>query len=145
MSIDYSSSWFSSSVPPSKSGAARLKIDPVGSGSAGALGQFLVELRDNGLEHGTRGAGRRSLRGVRFLRLRKHVAPSRDALLERAHAFPELRACLEQMLLDRGTQAVVEASVSDFGLGIVDNFLGSPIARVHAAQKSTPTPRPAST
>lgn len=115
-------------------GATRLKIEPVASGSAGALGQFLVELRDNGLEHGTRGAERRSLRGVRFLRLRKHVAPSREALLGRAQAFPELRAYLEQMLLDRGTQAVVEASVSDFGLGIVDNFLGSPIGRVHAGQ-----------
>jgi hypothetical protein len=109
-------------------GANRRSIDPRGRGPAGDLGKFLAELHENGSEHGSRGEDGKTLPGTRFLRVKKHVANSKQQLLERSGSFGELRAYVEAAVPDTGGPALIEASISDFGLGIVDGFSRTPAA-----------------
>lgn len=102
-------------------GALRRLIDPVSEGPGGAVGRFLFELHENGLEHGSRDGGGRKIPGTRMLRIRKHIANRADELASRHGGLVELGEYLERL----GTTALVEASISDFGLGVVDGFLAS--------------------
>lgn len=108
-------------------GALRRKINPVSEGPAGAVGRFLFELHENGLEHGSRDSSGRRLRGARMLRIRKHVANNPEELITRNGGFLEL----EEYLRSIGTNALVEATISDFGPGVVDGFLASPSGLGH--------------
>lgn len=109
-------------------GASRRSIDPRGRGPAGDLGKFLAELHENGVEHGSRGQDGKTLPGTRFLRVKKHVANSKQMLLDRSGSFGELRAYVDAAVPDTGGPALIEASISDFGLGIVDGFSRAPAA-----------------
>lgn len=111
-------------------GALRRMVDPVSEGPGGAVGRFLFELHENGLEHGSRDGEGRRIRGTRILRLRKHVANRPDELIGRHGGVAELKAYLERL----NTTALVEATISDFGLGVVDGFLASPIGSSHAGR-----------
>ncbi|MDB5692673.1 MAG: hypothetical protein JWO81_1736 [Alphaproteobacteria bacterium] len=111
-------------------GALRRMIDPVSEGPGGAVGRFLFELHENGLEHGSRDGQGRKIRGTRMLRLRKHVSNRPDELIARHGGVAELKAYLERL----NTTALVEASISDFGLGVVDGFLASPAGLSHAGR-----------
>jgi hypothetical protein len=104
-------------------GALRRMISPVSEGPAGAVGRFLFELHENGLEHGSRDGDGRKIRGTRLLRLRKHVANNPIELIARHGGIAELKEYLERI----NSTALVEASISDFGLGVVDGFLASPL------------------
>lgn len=109
-------------------GANRRSIDPRGRGPAGDLGKFLAELHENGSEHGSRGEDGKTLPGTRFLRVKKHVANSKQQLLERSGSFVELQAYVDAAVPDTVGPALIEASISDFGLGIVDGFSRTPAA-----------------
>jgi hypothetical protein len=108
-------------------GALRRAVNPVSEGPAGAVGRFLFELHENGLEHGSRDGGGRKIRGSRTLRIRKHVANRPGELAARHGNWAELQVYLERVQ----ATALVEASVSDFGLGIVDGFLATPQGTGH--------------
>lgn len=107
-------------------GALRQGIVPVGTGPAGDLGRFLAELHENAIEHGTRDANGRMLAGTRFMRLRKHAANHKQQLVERCGSIAELARHIEFSTPVSGPVALIEASISDFGLGIVDAFAASP-------------------
>ncbi len=109
-------------------GAARRGIEPSARGAAGDLAKFLAELHENSAEHGTRGEDGKTLPGTRFLQVKKHVANSKQALVERSGSFGELRTYLDAAVPDVSGPALIEASISDFGLGIVDGFSRSPAA-----------------
>jgi hypothetical protein len=106
-------------------GGLRRGVNPVNAGAAGDVGRFLAELHENGAEHGSRNSEGKAGRGVRFLRLRKHVAASRTELAARCGEIDALARHVECTLSETGASTIVEASVSDFGPGIVDGFLQS--------------------
>ncbi|MGO8045228.1 hypothetical protein ACC713_20195 [Rhizobium johnstonii] len=111
-------------------GAIRHGVTPGNAGPAGDIGNFLRELHDNGSEHGTRGVNGRTLNQTRFMRLRKHVANRKAMLVERCSDFTELARHVNETFSDASsTPALIEASVSDFGPGIVDGFLSSDAGR----------------
>lgn len=105
-------------------GALGRSIAPVDAGSMQRFTTFLSELNDNAFEHG-RGVSGRSPR-IRVLRLRKHVASTEDKMIRRASDVGALQGYLRDVTTSRGLQAVLEASISDFGPGILDHFLMSP-------------------
>lgn len=110
-------------------GAIRRGVQPVNSGAAASITKFLSELHENGLEHGSRDANGVTVPGTRFLRVKKHVANKKELLLDRCRGFDELAMHVETGLPDAKTPALIEASISDFGLGIVDGFLNSAAGR----------------
>ena len=105
-------------------GALGRAIAPVDAGSMQKITTFLSELNDNAFEHG-RGVSAQSPR-IRVLRLRKHVATTRDKMIQRASDIGTLQRYLRDVTSSEGLQAVLEASISDFGPGILDHFLMSP-------------------
>lgn len=109
-------------------GALKKKMIPQAEGLAGAVGGFLFELFDNAYQYGRPTAPKKS---VRMLRMRKHIANSRKELIDRAIGLPSTQDYLVAALPATGTVALVEASVSDFGSGIVDAFLDSPVGKAY--------------
>jgi hypothetical protein len=106
-------------------GAPRRGSGPVRDGFAGDLGNFLAELYENGLEHGSLGVDG-PMAGTRTLRLRTHSAGNPGELIERCGPFRQLRHYVQQSFRGKDPVSLLEASVSDFGLGIVDAFQTSP-------------------
>lgn len=106
-------------------GALRRGSGPVSAGPAGDVGQFLAELHENGFEHGVREGGRR-LCGTRFLRIRTHAASDPTELLENCGPFRQLRHYVDRTFHGADPVTLIEASISDFGPGIVDGFQASP-------------------
>ncbi len=103
--------------------AIRHGVTPSKSGPAGDLGRFLTELHENAYEHGSRDSSGKMLRGTRLLRLKKRAANSKDILVQRCAGMPGLAEHVQQSIpKGSATPALVEASVSDFGLGMVDGF-----------------------
>ena len=108
------------------SGALRRGDDgAVKEGGAGEVGRFLAELHENGFQHGSRGTNG-AASGTRFFRMCTHSASSPGELLERCKAFPQLSHYVDRTFRRHDSVGLVEASVSDFGLGIVDAFQTSP-------------------
>ncbi len=101
---------------------ARKKVGIVGEHAAkGTILEFLYELHANAVEHG------RAASNVRFLRLQKHLYPSRTQALRHAAKFAELTTYLEAQPERPSNRLfnLVEASVTDFGPGILDGFLAT--------------------
>lgn len=96
--------------------------DAVGeSGEKLALVQWLNELHTNAFEHG------RVNNGMRLLRIEKHQAPRLSVLLKHADGNKPLQEYLKAQVGNqaRGPFNFVEATVSDFGPGILDAFSAS--------------------
>ena len=107
-------------------GAIVQQVKPVDMGVAAHLTTFLSELHDNSLEHGRIISGPDpAQRSIRFVRLRKHIAENCDDIRARATSIEPLRHYVEEVRLGSGTQVLMEATVSDYGPGIVDHFLNS--------------------
>ena len=88
--------------------------------------KFLSELHENAFKYSrTTVYDNQSLRGLRVVRIKAHLAASRDDLLLRAPEDSPIRTFLEQSAKGKGAHGVMEAIVSDFGNGIVDHFLSS--------------------
>ncbi|TDK31844.1 hypothetical protein E2F50_19480 [Rhizobium deserti] len=113
--------------------AIRNGVSPSNAGPARSVARFLRELHDNAVEHGSRDRNGRTLSATRIMRLRKHVANTKALLVERCGDFePLARHVYESFAEGGGAPALVEASISDFGLGIVDGFLLSDAGRRYA-------------
>ena len=114
-------------------GSLKRRISPVNAGAIGDLSTFIFELHDNAYEHGRAFASShaRMPRNIRFVRLKKHIANSPHELLNRTRSFHELYKYIQEISSGSGKQVFIEASVSDFGLGIVDHFLQSPAGRLY--------------
>jgi hypothetical protein len=83
--------------------------------------EFLLELHANGWEHAS------ACRGIRTLKIAKHIYTGSDRLRDKASSFPELENYIEAQP-NIGAVNLVEASVSDFGPGILGGFMASPAA-----------------
>jgi hypothetical protein len=91
-------------------------------GDIGVLTGFLGELHDNAFRYSrTTSYNDLSQRGIRYVRLRAHLGTTKKELQARARNNP----IVEEYLNQSSTLGVMEASVSDFGNGIVDHFLSS--------------------
>jgi hypothetical protein len=86
--------------------------------------EFLWELHMNGWEYAS------GERGVRVMRLAKHLYGGRDDLQEKAGSFRELSEYIGRQPT-HGAVNLVEASVSDFGPGILGGFLATDAGRSH--------------
>lgn len=97
------------------------------SADKGTILEFLYELQANAKEHG------HAKPNIRFLRLQKHLYPNRTKALTHATGFTELsRYLLNQPEKPSNRKFnLVEASVSDFGPGILDGFLATSAGAAH--------------
>jgi hypothetical protein len=86
-----------------------------------AILEWLFELHVNGYEHARRD------NSVRLLRLQKHLYPSRRQAMGHAQHIPELIEYLKTQDERPSNRAfnLVEASISDYGPGILDGFLST--------------------
>jgi hypothetical protein len=94
-------------------------------GTALNLARFLFEIRQNAFEHAS------ASKSVRLFRIKKRAFNNRDLALQWAQSFPKLREYLEYTLSAHGSSFIYEASISDFGNGIVDNLLDSPNGEIY--------------
>jgi hypothetical protein len=121
-------------------GAKHKGVRIVSRGEFRRLTDFLMELHENSHDYGRYGkpAGstgdRLGLPGVRFLRLRKYIGPNAD-LISKATELPPLQQYLERTLIGKSS-VIIEASVSDFGLGIVEYFRTSSAGRFYEKASS---------
>lgn len=106
-------------------GAASRGVAATGSGARAQVITFLRELHSNGYAYAS------DRPGVRAIRLQKHLA-SRERTVERAASFPQLAEYAAR--LDKGQVNLVEASVSDFGAGILRGFMSTPIGMTHRGE-----------
>jgi hypothetical protein len=100
---------------------------PRESSEKGTILEFLYELHANAFEHG------RVDKNVRLLRLQKHQYPHRNIALRHAPELDEL-GCYLKAQPERPSNKLfnlVEASVTDFGRGILDGFLSTFAGRGH--------------
>jgi hypothetical protein len=87
--------------------------------------EFLHELYQNGVEHGTKAANNEIIPGIRSLSLRLHSPGSMTELKGFAEGLPELEEYLAKWSrFNRGT-SFFEVSINDVGLGIIDRFLAT--------------------
>jgi hypothetical protein len=86
-----------------------------------AILEWLFELYNNGYEYARRE------NSVRILRLQKHLYPTRGDALRHSKQIPELSDYLNSQpeKLSGGNFNLVEASISDYGPGIVGGFLST--------------------
>lgn len=90
------------------------------------LTSFLGELHENAYKYSrSTSHDRRTLRGLRIVRVKAHLAASKNELLNRASNDALIKDYLSHITDGRGSYGVMEAIVSDFGNGIVDHFLSS--------------------
>lgn len=121
-------------------GAKGKGIKIVNRGSIRGFTDFLMELHENSCDYGRfdKPGGddddRPGLPGMRFLRLRKYIG-SKKNLVSRASDLPPLKKYLEKVLTGKNS-VIIEASVSDFGLGIVDYFLSSSAGKFYRGHSS---------
>lgn len=108
-------------------GAASRGVAVTGTGARAHVITFLRELHANGYAYA------RDRPGIRTIRLQKHLA-SREKTVERAASFPQLASYAER--LDAGQVNLVEASVSDFGPGILGGFMSTPIGRTRQGERA---------
>jgi hypothetical protein len=88
---------------------------------------FLYELFMNTYEHA------RSEKGLRLVRIKKHLFPTREDAMRRASGIAPLEKYIasQPLTLSNRLFNLIELSVSDFGPGIVDGFLSSAAGEGH--------------
>lgn len=112
---------------------AREKGQGEGTAPRAQIIEWLFELYTNGFQHARRDGS------VRLFRVQKHHYPNRAGALKHAEDIPELASYIarKEERLTPNTFNLVEASVSDFGPGIVDGFLETPAGKTHARSSRT--------
>ena len=65
------------------------------------------------------------VRGLRYVRLKKHIATNRADFLHRAEGYPELQAYLSTRVPAQGSFKFYEIAIGDQGLGIIGRFLST--------------------
>lgn len=86
---------------------------------------FAYELWQNAEQHGRFDNANSLVKGMRFLRMRKHVALTIGELLGRAQGYPELQSYFERVVGDSRNPKFHEITISDSGTGIADRFLAT--------------------
>jgi hypothetical protein len=89
------------------------------------LGAFVYELFQNTFEHGRLDRQNSIVRGLRYVRLKKHIATNRADFLHRAEGYPELQAYLSTRVPAQGSFKFYEIAIGDQGLGIIGRFLST--------------------
>ena len=89
------------------------------------LAGYVFELYQNGYEHGNRSRAdkKKVVPGLRFISLRKHIAPNFAQLHPYADGFPELSDYIRKRYEKHQALKYYEVAVSDQGLGMLDRFL----------------------
>lgn len=98
------------------------------SGSLKKTINWLFELHSNARSYGSIFRREGLLQpSLRMMRIKGHLAISRQDLLSRSHPDSVIHEYLRTITQTLGekTQGIVEASVSDFGPGVIDHFLNS--------------------
>jgi hypothetical protein len=90
-----------------------------------AVAGFAYELWQNGFQHGRLNESHFAIKGMRYLRVRKHVGYDRNEFIERGDGFPELQSYLDHTIPMSGTFKLYEVTIADNGLGIVERFLST--------------------
>ncbi|ABF43256.1 hypothetical protein Acid345_4256 [Candidatus Koribacter versatilis Ellin345] len=90
-----------------------------------AIGSFAYELWQNSFQHGRLDQNNLEIRGMRYLRIRKHIGHDKAQFIRRAAGFQELQAYLQCQVPVDGTYKFYEISIGDCGLGIVDRLLST--------------------
>lgn len=90
-----------------------------------ALAEFVFELFQNSFEHGRLDEDGRTLTGLRYIRLRKHIHFNQGDFLKRAQGFQELQDYLSSVGTTSKAPTYYEIAVSDHGLGLIKRFLAT--------------------
>ena len=99
-----------------------------------AVAGFVYELWQNSLQHGRLNESHEVIKGMRYLRVRKHVGFDRNKFIERAEGFPELQSYLDREIIipqktgpypDPKSFKFYEVTIADNGLGIVERLLAT--------------------
>lgn len=90
-----------------------------------AISDFAYELWQNAVQHGRFNKNNTELKGMRYLRVQKHIGYNKALFVRRAAGFAELRTYLDHTLPESGTFKLYEITISDNGMGIVERFLAT--------------------
>ena len=99
--------------------------DQVPEGADRAIASFAYELWQNAFQHGRLDKDNRDIKGMRYLRVQKHIGHNKRMFIQRAAGFPELRSYLTREIPASGTFKFYEITIGDNGLGIVERFLAT--------------------
>jgi hypothetical protein len=89
------------------------------------LASFAYELWQNSFQHGRLNSTNGNIRGMRYLRVQKHVGLAKSEIVERAEGFGELRSYLDRETSGPGPFKFYEVTIADNGLGILERFLAT--------------------
>lgn len=88
------------------------------------LAEYIYEAYSNTYEHANKTHDNRTIPGLRYIRLRKHIATSGSRVLEYADGFPALATYLQRIAASaQPTTLFCEIAVGDQGIGIIDHFV----------------------
>lgn len=88
-----------------------------------ALTSFIFELYQNAFEHGRLDINNAEIRGLRFLKLQKHIHSNIKAFLAYAQDFGPLQDYIANRTPERGTFTYYEITIADHGMGLLERFL----------------------
>jgi hypothetical protein len=92
-----------------------------------SVGALIYEFWQNGIQHGRFDSQHQQMRGLRYLRLKKHVGGEfqRELFLSRAEGFAELRDYLDRATRGFAHYKFCEVTIGDSGIGIASRFLAT--------------------
>ena len=88
-----------------------------------ALAGFIFELFQNSFEHGRLDENGQIIKGLRYVRLKKHIHYNQNDFLKRAEGFPELQNYISCIGATCKKPIFYEISISDHGMGLIRRFL----------------------
>ena len=98
------------------------------------IGKYFYELFDNAYKYGSVASELEAdLSQIRFMRIRKIVGSEQQLISRSKHSVPGLSDYVSNTLRSRKHKVLIELSISDFGLGILDQFLSTGPGRRFAA------------
>jgi len=106
-------------------GSRNRNLRVVSAGASKSVTTFLSEIHANAFQHGRWRAPGNATPGMRFVRMRKHIFGGSSDAVSRAQGIEPLQKFIDTFVSGAGGHALVEASVSDFGPGIVTHFRSS--------------------
>jgi hypothetical protein len=87
-----------------------------------ALTSFIFELYQNAFEHGRLDVNNAEIRGLRFLKIQKHIHSNLEAFLAYAQDFGPLQDYIAKRTPERGTFKYYEITIADHGMGLLERF-----------------------
>jgi hypothetical protein len=90
-----------------------------------AISDFVYELIQNSGQHGSLDEHGRPIYGLRYFRLKKHIANDRAEFVSRSKDFSELAGYLRTRANEHRTSKFYEITVSDHGIGIINRYVAT--------------------